>query len=488
MLVVLRPYVVVQIVFWRTLGKRLRAKYRLEETVAALPFATERRMARDGKSDLAKLSEQSGAERRSIGVHLHIFRDDDKQQLSRALSALSKQSHRPVYIWITQGDRASVKTSLDPRVQVLEGAFASRVEGLHAALIAASESETEWLVPTLPTLALTRHGIAGFAANIDVISGAEEVAILFGDQGEQSPWWSPARFWLKPKFDCRMFLSQDYVTDACAIHVERALSAWPANRQHPFASLYELALSLCERFEALHLNRVVVETPPGHWQNVDQDHLTAVERFLGDRAEVERGPFGSVHVRWAVPRPHPSVSVIVATRDRVELLRTCVEGVLNATDYPALDLIIADNESVEPETLAYLEQVCEDPRVEVVRWPHPFNYSAINNFAAARAKGEFLCLLNNDIEIIEPNWLTEMVREACQQDVGAGGARLLYPDHSVQHAGVAIGIGNAAGHAHRGLAEGEPGYYAQALIARGASAVTGACLLAAKRILTKCEV
>ena len=120
------------------------------------------------------------------------------------------------------------------------------------------------------------------------------------------------------------------------------------------------------------------------------------------------------------------------------------------------------------------------PRVRVVRWPHPFNYSAINNYAAGFATGKFLCLLNNDIEVIEPQWLSELVREAYQPGIGAVGARLLYPDRSIQHAGVAIGLGNAAGHAHRDLPEGERGYFAQALIARGASAVTGACLLVEK--------
>ncbi|MFW2446055.1 MAG: glycosyltransferase family 2 protein [Qipengyuania pacifica] len=181
-----------------------------------------------------------------------------------------------------------------------------------------------------------------------------------------------------------------------------------------------------------------------------------------------------------MPDPHPKISVIVATRDRVELLRTCVNGVLHETDYPDIEVIIADNDSCEAGTLDYMERAQADPRVRVVRWPHPFNYSAINNFAARSATGEYLCLLNNDIEVIEPDWLSEMVREAVQPGVGAVGARLLYPDRSIQHAGVAIGIGNAAGHAHRGLPQGVPGYFAQALIARGATAVTGACLLVSK--------
>ena len=173
--------------------------------------------------------------------------------------------------------------------------------------------------------------------------------------------------------------------------------------------------------------------------------------------------------------------MVVATRDRVELLRTCVKGVLEETAYPDLELIVADNDSRQPETLRYMDEIAADPRVRVVRWPHPFNYSAINNFAAGHASGEYLCLLNNDIEVLEPQWLDEMVREAVQPGVGAVGARLLYPDRTIQHAGVAIGIGNAAGHAHRGLPMDEVGYFAQTHVVRGASAVTAACLVVAKR-------
>lgn len=480
MLLLLRPHVVAKILFWRIVGKRLRAKYRLEETVAALPFATERRMARDGNTDLAKLSVHSESKRGSIGVHLHISQDDDEEQLSRAVRALAKQSHSPVTTWVTHEEGKADHFSDDPGVTVLEGAFASRAKGLHATLKAASNKGVEWVVPTLPAITLARQAIAAFAANIDAVPKFDEVAILYGDQGERSPWYSPSRYWLKPQFDHRMLLSQDYVTAACALHVEKALSVWSISDSERFSSLYEVALALSQRNGAAHLSRVIAQTPPQHWREADERHLHALERSVGDRAEVATGPFGTAQIRWNLPERLPTVSVIVATRDRVELLRTCVEGVLNATDYPALDLIIADNESVDPETLRYMDEISTDPRVEVARWPHPFNYSAINNFAATHAKGDFLCLLNNDIEIIDSNWLTEMMREACQPNVGAVGARLLYPDRSIQHAGVAIGIGNAAGHAHRGLAEGDPGYYAQALIARGASAVTGACLLVAK--------
>src|SRR6185312_3292107 len=104
------------------------------------------------------------------------------------------------------------------------------------------------------------------------------------------------------------------------------------------------------------------------------------------------------------------VSIIVATRDKVDLLRACVDGVLHRTDYSDFELLIVDNGSVERRTRAFLAEVSKDPRVRVLAFPHPFNFSAINNFAAREAAGSFLCLLNNDTEVLEPTWLAELMR------------------------------------------------------------------------------
>ncbi|MBS0481861.1 MAG: glycosyltransferase family 2 protein [Proteobacteria bacterium] len=174
----------------------------------------------------------------------------------------------------------------------------------------------------------------------------------------------------------------------------------------------------------------------------------------------------------------PPVSIIIPTRNRVDLLRTCLEGVA-ATDYPDLEAIIVDNGSDDPETLAYLDGL--DPaRHHVLRDAGPFNYAALNNRAAGEARGRLLCLLNNDVEITHPDWLRIMAVQAQRGEVGAVGARLLYPDGRIQHAGVVIGMGNAAGHAHRLLDPDEGGYFDRHSLPQFVSAVTGACLVVEK--------
>lgn len=190
-----------------------------------------------------------------------------------------------------------------------------------------------------------------------------------------------------------------------------------------------------------------------------------------------------VQVRRSLPASCPRVSVIIPTRDRAELLRVCLDGLLHNTDYPALEVLIVDNDSREASALALLEELQRDPRVRVLRVGGPFNYSDLNNQAAAQANGEVLLLLNNDVTVISPGWLKAMVAQAIRPEVGAVGARLLYANGLVQHAGVVLGAGVAPGggrgfaaHLHLGAARADHGYMGNLRLARNVSAVTGACL------------
>ncbi|QIK78091.1 glycosyltransferase family 2 protein [Sphingomonas piscis] len=169
------------------------------------------------------------------------------------------------------------------------------------------------------------------------------------------------------------------------------------------------------------------------------------------------------------------MTVIIPTRNGCDLLRLCVEG-LRSTDYPNVRLIVVDNGSDDPSTLRYLEEL-ERGGASVLRMPGPFNYSSLNNRAVEQASTELLCFLNNDVEMIDGDWLSLLAAHAVQSDVGAVGARLLYPDRSVQHAGVVLGVGGGAGHAHRLVPEGEEGYFSRHLLPQEVTAVTAACLV-----------
>lgn len=218
--------------------------------------------------------------------------------------------------------------------------------------------------------------------------------------------------------------------------------------------------------------------------------VTAAERALRDHfaalgQPVELRPVPGDHWRIVrpLPTPPPRVSLLIPTRDRLDLTRTCVESILARTAYPDFEVVIVDNGSVESATLEWFAGVAaRDTRVRVLPYAAPFNYSAINNFAVAHATGEIVGLLNNDLEVLHPDWLDEMVSHAVRPEIGCVGAKLLYPDGTLQHAGIVLGLGGVANHAFYRQPRDTDGYKNRARLVQNYSAVTGACLLVRKAL------
>ena len=214
--------------------------------------------------------------------------------------------------------------------------------------------------------------------------------------------------------------------------------------------------------------------------------LHALRTFFADRSEleIEEGLIpGSCRIRYPIPDPKPLVSIIIPTRDQYGLLHQCIESILEKTHYTRYEILIVDNQSKDPKTLEYLKRLeREYHNIRVLPYDKPFNYSAINNFAAERAEGEVLVLMNNDVEVISEGWLTEMVRHALRPEIGAVGAKLYYDNLTVQHAGVVLGLGEVAGHAHKYFPRESDGYFGRLKLVQNYSAVTGACLAVRKAL------
>lgn len=182
------------------------------------------------------------------------------------------------------------------------------------------------------------------------------------------------------------------------------------------------------------------------------------------------------------PTPLPRVSLIVPTRDGLDVLRVAVEGLLHATDYENLEVVIVDNGSVEAETLAYFQTLAGDARVKILRIEAPFNFSLLNNRAADVATGSILGFINNDIKVIHADWLTELVVQVTQPGVGAAGAKLYYANDTIQHAGVVLGLYGVAAHGHRHFPRNSVGYFGRPMLVQHLSAVTAACMLVPKPV------
>ena len=253
--------------------------------------------------------------------------------------------------------------------------------------------------------------------------------------------------YFKPEWNPELFRFQDYVSGACIVRV----------RGGDVASLMERP-----DWQTVLLREAAAAQEPVHVPKILHHRQIRPQPGYPTQIKVCRDAL-------------PPVSVVIPTRNRVDLLRVCLGG-LAATDYPAVETIIVDNGSDDPETLALLDGL-DGASNTVLRMPGPFNYSRLNNEAVNVARGTLLCLLNNDVEMISRDWLATLASQAIRGDVGAAGARLLYPDGRIQHAGVVIGVGGGAAHAHRFLQPEETGYFDRHRLPQFVSAVTAACLV-----------
>jgi GT2 family glycosyltransferase len=204
---------------------------------------------------------------------------------------------------------------------------------------------------------------------------------------------------------------------------------------------------------------------------------------IGEEVDVVAGPGIDLHrVIRHVPNPHPLISLVIPTGGNVALLRDCVSGMLNRTEYDNMELLIMRNGGTRPEIFPYLEEIAADPRITIIDSRCGFNFSRICNVGVSRARGEIVGLINDDIQVIDTGWLREMVGHALRPEVGAVGAMLYYPDDTVQHAGVILGIGGVAGHFHQNLQRGGHGYFHRAALTQNLSCVTAACLIIRREV------
>lgn len=295
----------------------------------------------------------------------------------------------------------------------------------------------------------------------------------------------------KPDFSPDYLLSNNYVCHFSVLRRELVERIGGFRNGFDGAQDFDLILRASEVAETIvHVPQVLY-----HWRRVPgstsvtsaakPESSIAGRRALMDAmqrrgiaATIEPGPYPNTFRVHRQIIGNPLVSIIIPFRDKPALLMACVDSILERTDYPHYEIIGIDNGSVDPQVKAAREALQKrDSRVRFLDYDAPFNYSAINNHAAAEAKGEHLLMLNNDTEVIAPEWLRAMLEHSQRPEVGVVGAQLLYPDRSLQHAGVIIGLGGVAGHSHLMLPTGHPGYFSRPRLIQNLSAVTFACAM-----------
>jgi O-antigen biosynthesis protein len=316
---------------------------------------------------------------------------------------------------------------------------------------------------------------------------ATPMGVVYGDEDRITPdgYEAPR---LKPDYSPDFLLCTGYVGRPVAVGAALAREVIAAISSDAEAIEEEFTLRACERAQSvLHLAEVLCHRSgagPAASAGVPRHVEDAARRVHAEATVVPAAASGIVRVRWPVPQG-TTVSVLIPFRDEPRFLRTCVESVVATGGPQEMELVLIDNGSSDPETATLLERLARRPHIRVLRDTRPFNWAQLNNAGAGVARGDVLLFLNNDIEADGTGWLTALCGHALRDDVGAVGARLLYPDRRLQHCGLVVGMTGAAGHPLAGLAPEAPGYLHMAMSTRECAAVTGACLATRRTVFDR---
>ncbi|MFB1481501.1 glycosyltransferase family 2 protein [Corallococcus sp. RDP092CA] len=300
---------------------------------------------------------------------------------------------------------------------------------------------------------LAPHALAEVARALVADPGLD---VVYGDEDRLDTRGRRAGPFFKPDWSPDLLRSVDYLGRGVMARRSLVEAVGGFRDGFPGAEEYDLFLRISEASERIgHVPHLLYHRRAGATGQVSPEGRRALAEHLarrGEDAEVTVPGPGRYRVRYAI-RGAPKVSIIVPFKDRPDLLKTLTDTLLTRTKYPHFELVLVSNNSVRPETFALLDTLT-DPRVVKRTWDFPFNYPAINNWAARQATGELLLFLNNDMEVVDPGWLTELVSQAQRPEVGAVGAKLLFPEGTVQHAGIVVGMTGMAGHPFWRLPDG----------------------------------
>ncbi len=332
---------------------------------------------------------------------------------------------------------------------------------------------------------------------VKAINKNPNVALIYSDEDKIDRKGKRQNPYFKCDWNYELFLSQNLISHLGVYKTDIVKKIGGFRIGFEGSQDYDLALRYIEEIkpdQIFHIPRVLY-----HWRihkkstalKVDKKPyaLTSASSAISEHLS-RNGILGSVEilenqmyrVKYDLPTNNPLVSIIIPTKNNKKLLKKCINSILEKTNYSNYEILIVNNNSDDESTLNYLEKIKQNDNIRVLVDKREFNFSAINNNAVENIKGELICFLNDDTEVISHNWLTEMLSIALQPGVGVVGARLWYPNNTLQHGGIVLGIGGIGSHAHKFLDKGEHGYFNRAELIQEFSAVTAACMLIPKKI------
>jgi len=434
-----------------------------------------------------------------ISVLLPVY-NSNLRWLRRAILSVQKQLYPRWELCLV--DDASTDRKLwpflqkyarrDPRIKVMRRTENGHISAASNDALRLAKGDFVALLDHDDELASTALYFMALALNKN-----RDLQLIYSDEDKLDAQNRRSEPYFKADWNPELFLAQNFISHLSVYRTDliRRLGGFRIGFEG--SQDYDLALRCIEQIrpnEIEHLPWVLY-----HWRAGDQSTASSAtakpyaqesaRRAVQEHLE-RTGVAGTVvpsfdvylQTKYALQAEHPLISIIIPTRDQVSRLEKCLHSVFHKTDYRPYEVIVLDNESHEAETLEFLAALEKREWVRVERIEGAFNYSRLNNRGVELSRGSFIALLNNDVEVINDDWLSEMVSRVMQPEVAMVGARLWYPNGTIQHGGVILGAGGIAGHAHVGLRRGEPGYFARANLAQNVCAVTAACALVRREV------
>ena len=338
------------------------------------------------------------------------------------------------------------------------------------------------------------HALAAVALELN---GHPQADIIYSDEDKIDENGSRFEPYFKPDWNPDLFLAQNYLSHLGVYRITLVREVGGFRTGFEGSQDWDLAMRVSERTvpdRIRHIPKILY-----HWRTVQGStaiHVGAKNYAVEAAKQVIEGHFVRMGIDatisptsghyWRVirpiPNPAPKVTLIIPTRNRLNVLRPCIESILQHTTYPFFEILVIDNDSDEPETLAYLANLRKTERCRVLKFPGEFNFSAINNFAVDHTDAPIVGLLNNDLEVSQGDWLNEMVANVVRPEIGCVGAKLYHPNGLIQHAGVVLGVGGVAAHAWQSCPANTSGPAHRVLLQQNYSAVTAACLLVRREV------
>lgn len=416
---------------------------------------------------------------------------DDAHALERTLNSIFRQSY-PRWDIMVVGDPAPVQHALSAfpedskeRVRFPEAPLSDAGAFVLGAI--ATESSAGYVCLLEPGVQLEPNALFEIAY---IAEKQPAIQVFYSDSDEMGEDGDNKRPSFKPDLSLDLLRCSNYIGPFLCI---KRLLLEDLEIAEPSLWEWEAALRLTEQNASFHhiqqmlYHALPASTGEPYFLDAERNVLKAHLGRAGLSAEVLDGCYSHAYdIKYAV-EGQPLVSIIIPTKDSVPVLKTCIDSVLEKTTYGNYEIVIVENNSTEDETFEYYDILSRDERIAVARWPEGFNFSKLMNFGVSHAKGDYFLFLNNDTEVITPDWLERMVGICQRPDVGVVGVRLWYPDEVLQHTGVTLVRTNGATHLGNGLPKGDLGYFGLAGKTQDLLAVTAACMMTKRSVFDEVD-